>query len=178
MTKTELQKLWAALGIPADYAAAHGLPLQREATRLVSLGRAADDGRLVRVTPATAAAFRRMRAAAAHAGVTLLPLSGFRSVQRQTQNIRRKLAAGQAIGDILRLVAAPGCSEHHSGRALDIGSPDDVGLDEKFGRTRAFRWLSRQASDFGFHLSYPRRNPHGIGYEPWHWCWQPRAIRR
>ena len=20
-------------------------------------------------------------------------------------------------------------------------------------------------------MSYPRDNPHGIVYEPWHWCW-------
>jgi LAS superfamily LD-carboxypeptidase LdcB len=25
-------------------------------------------------------------------------------------------------------------------------------------------------------MSYPRDNPHGIVYEPWHWCWQPRDI--
>ena len=23
-------------------------------------------------------------------------------------------------------------------------------------------------------MSYPRDNPHGIVYEPWHWCWQPQ----
>jgi D-alanyl-D-alanine carboxypeptidase len=22
-------------------------------------------------------------------------------------------------------------------------------------------------------MSYPRGNPHGIVYEPWHWCWNP-----
>ena len=33
-------------------------------------------------------------------------------------------------------------------------------------------WLRTNAPRFGFHLSYPRNNPHGIGYEPWHWCWR------
>ncbi len=172
-----LKKRHASLGIPTDYGRTRRLRLFREAAiaRLVLIGRAADDGQPVRLTPRAAAAWRRMRDAAARVGITLLPLSGFRSVRRQTQNIRRKLAAGQTIADILRLVAAPGYSEHHTGRALDIGSPDDVSVEEKFGRTRAFRWLRRHAGGFGFQMSFPRRNPHGIAYEPWHWCWHARA---
>ncbi|MSU50464.1 MAG: D-alanyl-D-alanine carboxypeptidase family protein [Opitutus sp.] len=159
-----------ALGIPANYGALRRLKRQREATRLVSIGRADDDGRILRATPRAAAAWQRMRTAAARDGVVLLPLSAFRSVARQTRIIRAKLDAGQRIADILRLVAAPGYSEHHTGRAIDIGSPEHIELDEDFARTAAFRWLRRHAGEFGFHLSYPRGNPHGIAYEPWHWC--------
>ena len=166
-----------ALGIPADYAATRGLARQREARRLVSVGPAPDDGRPVRLAPRAAAAWRRMRDAAARAGIVLLPLSGFRSVARQTEIIRAKVARGQAIDSILRLVAAPGFSEHHTGRALDIGSPEHLELDEHFARTAAYRWLRRRAGGFGFRLSYPRGNPHGIGYEPWHWCWHASRAR-
>ena len=81
--------------------------------------------------------------------------------------------AGEKIDDILRLVAAPGCSEHHAGRALDIGSPAAQELDEQFAKTAEFYWLKKYAARFGFHLSYPRANRHRIGYEPWHWCWRP-----
>jgi D-alanyl-D-alanine carboxypeptidase len=175
MPPRPLAKTWARLGIPADYDATRHMPVQREAKSLTRIGRN-DDGRLLRLTPAAAAAWRRMQAAAAQDDLTLLPISGFRSVARQTRIIRDKLAAGQRIDAILRFVAAPGCSEHHTGRALDIGSPDDHGLDESFGRTREYRWLGENARRFGFHLSYPRKNLHGIGYEPWHWCWRP--IRR
>ena len=164
--------LWAALSIPADYAEQRHLPLQREATRLVSIGPAADDGKTLRMAPRAASAWKRMRAAAARNGVQLLPLSAFRSVARQTKIIRGKLAAGEMIADILQLVAAPGCSEHHTGRALDIGSPDEFELVEHFAKTAEFRWLRKHAGKFGFHLSYPRRNPHCIAYEPWHWCWR------
>lgn len=150
------------------------MPLQREATRLVSIGPTADDGKILRMTPRAAAAWKRMRTVAARDGVQLLPLSAFRSIARQTAIIRTKLAAGEKISDILRLVAAPGCSEHHTGRALDIGSPDEHELDEHFAKTAEFRWLKRHAAEFGFHLSYPRRNPHRIAYEPWHWCWQAK----
>ena len=33
-----------------------------------------------------------------------------------------------------------------------------------------FDWLTAKAARFGFSMSYPRGNPHGIVYEPWHWC--------
>ncbi len=164
-----LQTIWARLGIPADYARARHLPVQREAGVLVAIGRN-PDGRTIRLAPRTAAAWRRMHAAAAKDGITLLPISGFRSVTRQTRIIRQKLAAGKRIDDILRFVAAPGCSEHHTGRALDIASARHPGLDAGFARTREFKWLARHARRFGFNLSYPRKNRHGIGYEPWHWC--------
>lgn len=171
-----LPQIHAALGIRRDYAVSRGLVRQCEARRLVSLGRAADDGRIVRVTPRTAAAWHRMSAAAARDGVVLFPLSGFRSVRRQAQNIRRKLAAGEAIDEILRLVAAPGYSEHHTGRAIDIGSPEDVSLEKSFARTRAFRWLQKHAVKFGFRMSYPPRNRGGFNYEPWHWCFHGKGL--
>jgi D-alanyl-D-alanine carboxypeptidase len=162
--------VWQRLGIPADYPVRRGLPVQREATRLVTIGRN-PDGRTLKLAPAAAAAWARMRAAAADDDIILVPLSAFRSVRRQTKIIREHLANGRPLDDILRFVAAPGCSEHHTGRALDIGSPEYIELDEHFARTAAFRWLKRHAHEFGFRLSYPARNPHGIGYEPWHWCW-------
>ena len=117
-----------------------------------------------------------MQAAAAEAGRTLLPLSAFRSVARQTAIIRRKLARGDRIEDILLVSAVPGCSEHHTGRALDLGAPGQLDLEESFARTPEFRWLRQHAAKFGFRLSYPRGNRQGIAYEPWHWCW--RAPRR
>ncbi|HUR57951.1 MAG TPA: M15 family metallopeptidase [Opitutaceae bacterium] len=131
------------------------------------------DGRPVRLVPLAAAAWHHLLRAAGKDGITLVPISGFRSIERQAEIIREKLQAGRAIEDILRLVAAPGFSEHHTGRAIDIGSPEHIELDEEFAGTAAFRWLEQHAPRFGFKLSYPRDNPHGIGYEPWHWCWHP-----
>lgn len=175
MAKSRYVRLWEKLGIPADYPSVRGLPVQREATRLVFVARAADDGKIVRLTPRAAVAWRRMREAAAADGVTLLPLSGFRSVARQTKLVRRKLRAGTPIADILRYIAAPGCSEHHTGRAIDIGSPDEKAhIEASFDRTKEYRWLRKHAAHFGFSLSYPKDNPHRIGYEPWHWCWFSR----
>lgn len=168
----KFRKLWARLGLPADVAARAERRLQPEAKRLVFIGRAADDRRILRLAPRAAAAWRKMQAAAAQDGVTLVPLSAFRSVARQTMIIRRKLARGDRIEDILRVSAVPGCSEHHTGRALDFGAPDHLALEATFARTREFLWLRRRAAEFGFYLSYPRNNRQGITYEPWHWCWQ------
>ena len=175
----ELATLWAELGIPADYATFRNLNLQVEAGagELVSV---APDGNLppILLTMPAAAAWASMRHAAAGAGITLIPVSGFRSVARQGEIIREKLARGLNQPDILRLVAAPGYSEHHTGRAIDITAPDDPPLEEGFAQTSAFKWLQTHARDFGFTLSFPPGNPHGIAYEPWHWLWQPSMSPR
>jgi D-alanyl-D-alanine carboxypeptidase len=171
----QLAALHLELGIPASYALDRKLQPQLEAREsdLVTIG--LNEQRPVRLVTDAAAAWRRMRHAAAAQQIPLVPLSGFRSIPRQAEIIRGKLAAGHALPDILRYIAAPGFSEHHTGRAVDIGAPEHLDLDEDFARTPAFRWLERHAGDFGFRLSYPRDNPHGIGYEPWHWCWHASA---
>jgi D-alanyl-D-alanine carboxypeptidase len=65
--------------------------------------------------------------------------------------------------------AAPGFSEHHSGRALDISAQGEPAAEISFQDCPAFEWLQRFASEFGFRMSFPQDNPHGISYEPWHW---------
>lgn len=162
--------LHRALGIPADYVAARGLPFHPEACEAGLVAIALNpDGRPVRVTPPTAAAWEELRHSASRDGVELLAISGFRSVARQTEIIRDKLASGQPLASILRLVAAPGFSEHHTGRALDLGCAGHTDLEEDFAATAAFHWLNIHAERHGFRLSYPRDNPFGIGFEPWHW---------
>ncbi|MBI5767621.1 MAG: M15 family metallopeptidase [Verrucomicrobia bacterium] len=170
-----LPQLRRSLGIPANYGVARGMPAFREAKHVVRVGRDPNDGKPVRLTPAAARAWRRMRDAAAADGITLLPLSGFRSIARQTRLIRRNLAKGRPMDDLLRYIAAPGYSEHHTGRAIDIGDPTDTTVEESFARTPAYRWLKKRAHEFGFVMTYPRGNRHGIGYEPWHWCWHARS---
>ena len=166
----DLPRIWTELGIPADYAITRGLPLQAETTELVSIGPDHQD-RDCQLAPGAAQAWRAMRAAAMAAGITLQPVSGFRSIGRQAELIRHKLARGVRLDEILRTNAAPGCSEHHSGRALDLTDGVAPPLSEAFGDTRAFAWLTCHATRFGFRLSYPRDNPLGVVYEPWHWCW-------
>jgi D-alanyl-D-alanine carboxypeptidase len=161
-----------SLGIPADYGAARGMTLQLEASES-DLHLITDDWDIhpVRLYEPAAAAWFRLNAAAIANGISLVPLSGFRSVSRQVEIFRRKLASGHCLDDILKLNAAPGYSEHHTGRALDFGTPGERPFSESFANTAAFQWLKRHAPEYGFRLSYPRDNPHGISYEPWHWWW-------
>lgn len=168
LSATDIRPILEALGIPAGYAAERGLSWQPEARELVA-ARVLQDGRELRLIPATAAAWNAMTQAAAAAGVTLILISGFRSVDYQRQIIERKRARGDTLEQILRVNAAPGYSEHHTGRAVDIGTPGSAPLEEEFENTDAFRWLQEHAGAFGFVLSYPRHNPHQIIYEPWHW---------
>jgi len=112
-----------------------------------------------------------MYAAARGLDIELQPLSGFRSVERQAEIIRGKLAVGEKISDILHSIAAPGYSEHHTGCAVDIGSDEVPPLEEAFADTRAFAWLVMHGEEFGFKMSFPKLNPNGFIYEPWHWCW-------
>ena len=111
----------------------------------------------------------RMRGQAMRDGVVLDAISGYRSHAYQLGIFERKLARGLSVDDILAVNAAPGFSEHHSGLALDIGAPDEPPAEESFERTAAFAWLQGKAGEHGFAMSYPRDNPHGIVYEPWHW---------
>jgi D-alanyl-D-alanine carboxypeptidase len=163
-----LRELHEELGIPADYAAAGGPPSFDEAQELVEVGPNLV-GRMQRLTPEAARQWRAMVAAADQVGIQLLIVSGFRGLEYQAGLIRKKLEAGQAIEEILRVNAAPGFSEHHTGRAVDIATPGSRPLTEEFEDTDAFRWLTSRAIEFGFSLTYPRDNPWGIAYEPWHW---------
>ncbi|MEE4163185.1 MAG: M15 family metallopeptidase [Woeseiaceae bacterium] len=167
-----LRELHDELGIPADYGVNVGLPRFEEAVRLVDAGPNLI-GRKVELDPDAHAAWLAMADAAAADGVTLLLVSGFRSWEYQARLIRKKLNAGQSIEEILTVNAAPGFSEHHTGRAIDIASPGSRPLTEEFESSDGFRWLTRNAARFGFRMSYPRDNALGIIYEPWHWTWHP-----
>jgi len=163
-----LRELHRELGIPADYGRATGMPAFAEAAELVDAGPNLV-GRVQRLAPEAARQWHAMAAAANRDGVILLLVSGFRSFDYQAGLIRKKLEAGQGITRILEVNAAPGFSEHHTGRAVDIASPGSRPLTEEFESSAAFRWLGRNAARFGFSMTYPRDNPWGITYEPWHW---------
>lgn len=91
--------------------------------------------------PDVAAAFDRMAAAAAAAGVSLVINSAFRSDAEQQ-------ALWNANPDP-RWVAPPGTSLHRCGTELDLGSP------------AAYGWLASNATRFGFVQRY--------SWEAWHY---------
>ena len=158
-----------ALGIDAGgYARRTGLALVAEPEWLAFAGRDRFQRPLWLHVDA-ARGWGRLRDAAARDGVVLDAVSGYRSHDYQLGIFERKLARGDDIPAILQVNAAPGYSEHHSGRALDIGTPGEPPAEESFEATPAFAWLQANAGALGFTMSYPRGNPHGIVHEPWHW---------
>ncbi|MEX2131231.1 MAG: M15 family metallopeptidase [Pseudohongiellaceae bacterium] len=161
-----------ALGIPETFLSECRMPLCNEPDELADTETDFYD-RPQQLTPAARSAWMKMKQAAGTEGVELFLISAFRSLAYQQHLITRKLAAGQSIDVILKVNAAPGFSEHHTGRAIDIGTPGCGALVEEFENTKAFEWLTRRACEFKFALSYPRGNDLGIDYEPWHWCFHP-----
>src|SRR5207245_9932416 len=126
-----------------------------------------DDGREHMLAPAAAAKWREMSASALSDGVVIKIVSAFRSVDRQAEIIRAKLAEGLSLDAVLCVCGPPGYSEHHSGRAIAVTTDEGVAPREpEFEKTRALRWLSRDAGRFGFARSCPVDNPCGDGDEP------------
>lgn len=98
----------------------------------------------------------------------LLPISGYRSSQRQAQLWRTALARYGSPDAARKWVAPPGSSAHQSGRAIDfhLGARNDSANVGALRRTPAYRWLVANAQRFGF---YPYES------EPWHWEYNPPA---
>lgn len=165
----QVETVLAELGISRDILRSRSLPIYEEAKAL-EVAEIAPDGREHLLAPMAATSWREMKAAARRGGVELFVVSAFRTVSRQAEIIRRKLASDQPIEEIISVSAPPGYSEHHTGLAVDIGTPASTVLEVEFEATLAFGWLCANAGNFGFRLSYPRGNPYGYQYEPWHWC--------
>ena len=155
-------------GIDADYGQRHELTMQPPPPHLASIDTDCF-GRPQWLAPRAARAWHRLQAAAQADDIELQAVSGYRSFDYQCAIVDRKMAAGHSIDEILQVSAAPGFSEHHSGCALDLTAPGCEPLTTRFAETAAYRWLCEHAAGYGFELSYPRDNRHGIAWEPWHW---------
>lgn len=172
---TRLARRLDTLGIDgAAYAERTGLALQPEPAWLALAGRDRY-GRALWLRADAALGWRRLVDTAAGDGLVLEAVSGYRSHDYQAGIVERKLARGLEIAQILAVNAAPGWSEHHSGRAVDISAPGEPAAEESFEATPAFAWLQANAAGLGFTMSYPRGNPHGIVHEPWHWRYDGTA---
>lgn len=114
-------------------------------------------------------ALTQMLADSKAAGMTCLVNNIYRSEETQQYIWNRKRRALMAEGhDYVtanaltgRSVAVPGHSEHHTGLAADINTPE---LEDQ-------NWLAEHCWDYGFILRYPsgKREVTGIIYEPWHY---------
>lgn len=126
-----------------------------------------------------AAAFDEMRQAANATGLHLMACSTYRSVERQTElydaEVQKWIGKGYAEADAREkaatVVMVPGCSEHNTGLAVDVGSVTNQRVEEDFEDEPEFDWLQEHAAEYGFILRYPsdKQAITGVSYEPWHY---------
>ena len=119
-----------------------------------------------------------MLEAARRDGVNLVVLSAFRSIEEQQGLFFDvKSERNQSAVERAQVSAPPGFSEHSTGYAVDLGDGANPGanLSERFEDTSSFAWLQAHAHRYHFTLSFPRNNPQGVSYEPWHWRFEGTA---
>lgn len=120
--------------------------------------------------------YNEMYLAARSDGITLTPVSGYRSLTRQRNNFENKIdyyeGLGYSLAEATQLAAKrilpPGTSEHNAGMAMDICV---ASVDAHFENSAEYEWLAENAADYGFILRYPedKQDITQITYEPWHW---------
>ncbi len=120
--------------------------------------------------------YNKMYLAAKEDGITLTPVSGYRSRDRQERNFKNKIQSyidmGYSKVEATQMAATrilpPGTSEHNAGLAMDICV---ASTSANFEKTEEFAWLMENAADYGFILRYPedKQDITKITYEPWHW---------
>lgn len=126
----------------------------------------------IKMHKAAAPKLLAMVTAAQADGVSLVLLSGFRSVDDQTHLFFDvKAERGQNADTRADVSAPPGYSEHHTGYAIDIGDANEpsTNVSQSFDQTAAFKWLQQNAAYYSFELSFAKGNPEKVSYEPWHW---------
>lgn len=124
-----------------------------------------EDGSIL-LRPEAADAYWRMVAAARAEGVELYALSGYREpTQTADGNSSKTSASSVAVGD------------YHTGYVVDIGGSDEsTDRQPSFRKTKAFRWLNKNAQTYGFELSSPRRGLIGSSSsQPWYWRYNPQT---
>ena len=112
----------------------------------------------------------KMFKAAKKKKIILTGVSGYRSYARQKAVFEQSAKDhGKAHAD--KYCALPGSSEHQTGLAIDVSTPDIANvLEEKFADTKAGKWVEKHSYKYGFVVRYPKGKQKitGYNYEPWH----------
>ncbi|GAB6138409.1 D-alanyl-D-alanine carboxypeptidase family protein [Halanaerobaculum tunisiense] len=117
-----------------------------------------------------ATALERLFTRANQENIDLYAISGYRSYDRQEAIFGAK-AMERGLEVANRFSAKPGESEHQTGLAMDVSSPQvNFRLTQEFGATKEGSWLRENAPQFGFIIRYSKGKKEitGYQYEPWH----------
>ena len=119
----------------------------------------------LRLRSIAAASLEEMAAAAKKDGITLIISSAHRSYVRQSQ-IYSQHVKEMGVREADKVSARPGFSQHQLGLTVDFGS-----ITNDFAKTAQGIWLYKNASRFGWSLSYPEgyENITGYSWESWHY---------
>ena len=100
--------------------------------------------------------------------------SAYRSVARQKElydvSVKKYLKEGKTQEEAEKLtnvyINKPGSSDHNLGLAVDFNK-----VDNEFEKLEGFKWLQKNAENYGFVLRYPKDKEDitKIAYESWHW---------
>lgn len=96
--------------------------------------------------------------------------SAYRSVEEQ-QEVYDDAVAKDGIEHTQRFVSQPGCSEHHTGLAVDLNVYNTrTGACYDFDGTGDYKWIPSRCAKYGIILRYPAEKEEitGIGGETWH----------
>lgn len=118
----------------------------------------------------------KLSLAAEAEGLNLIPISGYRSTEYQQGIIERALEKGRTWESIADFIALPGYSQHHTGRAVDVTTPELLETEDplvaEFANTKEYLWLQENGIKFGFTIPFNSRdrekNPGMFCFEPWH----------
>lgn len=148
---------------PPDPVKLHGMP----------------DGEANQLNYDAANAFYQLRDAMHADGMSVDPLSGYRTYDEQVAifnyNVQLHTEEGMTPEEAReyteRFVAIPGTSEHQYGRSIDVTM--DGTTNHSFHKTEQGQWLIDHAHEYGFVIRYPADKTEitGINYEPWHLRW-------
>lgn len=100
----------------------------------------------------------------------IIILSGYRTLAHQEKILDKKI---QQLGEAeaANWAAQPGCSEHHTGYAMDIGIYKDTGQSQNYTGSGKYSWINENCGNYGFILRYSgyKADITGIADEPWHY---------
>ena len=117
--------------------------------------------------------FLKLQEKVAEEGIDMQLDSTYRSVQEQ-QELWDEWTIEYGEDYVKTYVAVPGCSEHHTGLAIDVCLDIDGRRvddnDEMIAKKEIFEKIWAHLADYGFILRYPegKEDITGYGFEPWH----------
>ena len=107
-------------------------------------------------------------------GLSIALLNSYRTIETQ-EGIMARYIKNFGVEYAHTYVAKPGCSEHHTGFAIDVVFVKDGRLcrthKELFDLDPEYEIVQKKLPKYGFILRYPKgKEPiTKIGYEPWHY---------